>query len=102
MTTLDPTTIALIAGVIIPVITATVTKARASAVFKTVVTALLSASAVGLAAIVGPAGSAVISQESLAVFGKAFVVAIVSYKSLWKSVGINDKMLPHSGFGLPS
>lgn len=100
--TLDATTIALIVGFIVPLITATVTKAKASNLFKTIVTAVLSAGVVGLNALVGPAGTAVLSQESLALFGKAFVVAIVSYKGLWKALGVNDKLLPYNGFGLPS
>lgn len=99
--TLDATTITLLTGFLVPLIVATVTKAKASSVFKAFVTGILSAGVVGLNAIVGPAGTAVLSQESLTIAAKAFVVAFTSYESFWKHLDINAKLFPYNGFGLP-
>jgi chromate transport protein ChrA len=97
---LTPFQVATFSGVIIPVLTAAITKINASDRVKQVVTILLAAVATLVAQATLDSGSAVFTVETLQTWFLTTVVAVASYLGFWKrTVQVNAHVAPNSGIG---
>lgn len=97
--TLAPIVVALLSGLIIPVLVGIVTKSGASAQLKQAVTIVLA----GVAALITSStladGSAVFSLETLLLAVMSWLVAIASYLGVYRPQNLNDRTAPNFGLG---
>lgn len=99
--TVDVSVLAMIAGLIIPVITGVVTTKLASSPLKAVVTAVLAIVAGVVATAIEHSGSIDVSDAAIAIF-QAAVVAWASYAGFWKPTTIAPQVqsaTPDFGIG---
>ncbi len=96
----DTTLIALISGVIIPLLVGVVTKINASSGVKAIANAALSALA-GALALVLPDGSDFVWRGFLVNFGLAWAISVSTYYGFWKPTGTSDTVQEATGnFGV--
>lgn len=100
-TFLDAQTIAMLSGLVIPLITGFLSKINASAGLKAVINAVLSATA-GVLATVTIVDSANV-RDFVIVMGSTWIVSIASYYGVWKPTGVAGSVIAAtSSFGLSS
>jgi hypothetical protein len=86
MLTLDQGTLALLGGVVVPILTALVVKAHLSGAGKAIVNAFLASVAGALAVIVPDQGY---TWQTLAMgIGLSFVLSVATYFGLWSPTGV--------------
>lgn len=103
--TLDAITVAFIVGVIIPPITAFLTKQAAHPGLKGFVTMLLSGVAGTVAVLTTNAGHAITVRELVLAIGSAWGLAVMSYLGLWRPTGAAPaiaRATPQFGIGGPA
>jgi hypothetical protein len=91
--------VTMIASVVIPAITALLTKATASVGIKQAVTGLLSAVSGLLAVSTQIDGTAVISKPAVVLAIGTFLSAQAAYWGLWRPHELNAKVAPAAGLG---
>jgi len=91
--------VTMVASVIIPAITALLTKATASVGVKQAVTGLLSAVSGLLAVSTQLDGTAVISKPAVVLALGTFLSTQAAYWGLWKPHEVNAKVAPGVGLG---
>lgn len=97
---LDVNLLAMVGGLIVPIVTAIVTTRWSSSALKAVVTALLSVLAGSISVWIEHAGAADLEQFALAVF-QAAVIAWASYYGFWKPTTVAPKVSDATGsFGI--
>ena len=96
---LSATLVALVGSLVIPAITALLTKATASVGIKQAVTALLSAVSGLLAVSTQLDGTAVISKPAVVLAIGTFLSAQAAYWGLWRPHELNAKVAPTAGLG---
>lgn len=99
MFTLSAMLVLLIVTMVLPALTAAITKSSASAGVKQFVTALLSAASGFLITATQLDGTAVLSKESAVLALSAFILAQATYWGFWRPHAINDKVVPAVGLG---
>ena len=88
----DATNVVRIIGLLIPVLTALITKRLASQGLKAVTTTVLSAVTAAAAVLVAADGHSFAWQAFVNAFINAFVPAIVTYYGLWKPTGVTGSV----------
>lgn len=97
---LDATTLAVISGAIIPILTGIATKLGTSSGVKAVVNFLLSAVAGALSVVLAQGGALDWKQFAIAI-GMTWVVSSATYFGLYKPTGTTDKVQESTaGFGV--
>jgi carbon starvation protein CstA len=97
---LNPTTVAIVAGFLIPLAVGLLTKVSAPDRVKAVAGIVLAAVAALITQATTADGGAVISQEMVVTWALALGTSIASYLGVWKPVAnINDHLLPDKGIG---
>jgi hypothetical protein len=94
MFNLDPFTVSIILGFIIPIVNGILTKASTPAWVKGVVTLFLSAVSGLLTVGLTDNGGAVFSQATLKSAVLAFGIAVASYYSVWRPFGLTSTPTP--------
>lgn len=97
--TISATLVTMLVSYIIPILTALITKATASANLKQFITALLAAANGLVVAGMVNDGTSVLSKEAILFAAGSFVLANISYISFWKPKDLNSKVVPGSGLG---
>lgn len=97
--TLSAFLVTLVVGYLLPLGTALLTKLRASASVKQLITAVLSAVNGFIVTSTVQDGTAVFSKETLLFAILSFVTANVGYVYTFKPHGLDEKMAPHKGIG---
>lgn len=97
--TLSAILVLLIVTMILPALTAALTKSAASVGIKQFITALLAAVSGFLVTATQLDGTAVLGKESAVLALSAFILAQATYWGFWKPHAINVKVLPETGLG---
>lgn len=97
--TLSAILVLLIVTIVLPALTAFVTKSTASVGIKQFVTALLSAVSGFLITATQLDGTAVLGKESAILALSTFILAQATYWGLWKPHAVNSKVVPGVGLG---
>lgn len=85
----DTATLSIVAGLIIPLLVASLAKAKASSTVKALLNAVLVAIGGGVALLLANHGSLPV-RELLASIAVAFIVSGAAYQHLWKPLGWAD------------
>jgi hypothetical protein len=99
MFTLDPTVVATITGVLLPLLVGLVTKAAAPPKVKAIVNIVASAAAALLLNALNANGYAVVSGPMLATWLQQTVIAVAAYLGVWKPLDATSRLLPARGLG---
>jgi hypothetical protein len=94
----SPDTVTVLLSVLIPIVTAAVTKSAAPKLLKGCVSLLMSA-IVGLFSTAVTASGADFSQQTLFLAAISFVIQLASYLGFYKPVDINNRIAPTKGLG---
>ena len=97
--TLSATLTATIVSVLLPLVTAFITKAAASPSVKQFVTAALSAVAGALVTATQLDGTAVISKQAALLALATFITSSSVYRNLYRPHSLNDNLAPAIGVG---
>lgn len=97
----EPTNLVRLLGIVIPIVTALITKSSASSGLKSVVTTALSAVTATVVYVVAADGGGYDWQGFLNAFLNTFIPAIVLYYGLYKPTGVTTRVNVSTGaFGL--
>ena len=99
MSTLDPTQLAVLTSVIIPLVVGLITKKSANKQVKAITNIVVTAVAALLGNAVNDLGVAVFSAEMITNFIIGLVISIASYYGVYENFEINAKLAPNKGIG---
>lgn len=99
MTNLDASTIAIISGILIPLVVGVISKTQASAGLKAILNAGLSALAGFLVVLVPDKPFSL--KEAVVSIGTVWAIGVATYFGLWKPAGVTEAIQEKtSGFGI--
>lgn len=95
---LDPFTVSLLFGTLIPIVGGVLLKNSLSGTFKAIVNLVLSALAAVINVSLTEGGGAIVSESTLKSTGLTFLVSIATLYGVWKPTGVDAELKANVGF----